>query len=412
MKILIVIETIDVNASSGAKGRIALIKAFKTLGYIPVVYHYSNTPQSLDGIECHHIKEHKWSMFYLLSRVHRLSIRWFNFDFGKYIDSWLGFSFGFFSDRNSIARQLKSVNINEFDMVWTLSQGSSFRTHAAVLQLTQFHAKWYAYVHDPYPHHLYPRPYNYVEYGFKKKRLFFAEVMQQCHKAVFPSMMLKNWMQSYYNSIDGKFLIIPHLINKTQVHAEEVPTYFDPSKFNLLHAGNLLDLRDPQVLIEAFQLFLKQVPNAKQDARLLFVGKTSRYHEKIIKAQQIYPEIISSNGSENFNVTLSMQQQTSVNIILEAQSEISPFLPGKFAHCVQADKPILLIGPYYSECKRLLGADYPLAFDFEQVDDIAKGINNLYRQWQQDAESLKLNRLDLEKYLSTYTLKEVLRQEL
>jgi hypothetical protein len=412
MRCLFLAETIDINASSGAKGRIALIYAFKSLGYQLVVYHYSNKAISLDGIECHHIKEHKWSVLYLLSRVHRLSIRWFNFDFGKYIDSWLGFSFGFFSDRNSMVRVLKKVDLTNVSMVWTLSQGSSFRTHAAVLQLPQLHPKWYAYVHDPYPHHLYPRPYNYVEYGFKKKRLFFAEVMKQCHKAVFPSMMLKNWMQSYYNNIDGKFLIIPHLINKTQPQNVDVPTYFDPSKFNLLHAGNLLDLRDPQVLIIAFQQFLARVPEAKQDARLLFVGNISRYHEKITKAQQVYPEIVSSNGSENFNVTLAMQQHASVNIILEAKSEISPFLPGKFAHCVQADKPILLVGPYYSECKRLLGNDYPFTYDFEEVDRITKGIKYLYSLWQQDPDSLKLDRPDLTTYLSEDTLKVVLMRAL
>lgn len=411
-KILVLVETIDINASSGAKGRLALIKAFKNLDYVPVVYHYSNTALSLDGIECHHIRENKWSIEYLLSRVHRLSIRWFNFDFGKYIDSWLGFSFGFFSDRNSIAKVLKKIAINDFDMVWTLSQGSSFRTHAAVLKLPQLHNKWYAYVHDPYPHHLYPRPYNYVEYGFKKKRLFFAKIMQQCHRAVFPSFMLKNWMQSYYNSIEGKFLIVPHLINKAQMEAVDVPAYFDPSMFNLLHAGNLLDLRDPQALITAFQQFLLQVPDARQDARLIFVGKLSRYHEKIARTRKTHPEVLASNGSENFKVSLAMQQQASVNIILEAQSEISPFLPGKFAHCVQADKPIMLIGPYYSECKRLLGNHYPFSYDFEEIDSIAEGIKRLYIQWKQDSGGLKLDRPDLYNYLSKHTLKEVLMRKL
>ena len=102
-----------------------------------------------------------------------------------------------------------------------------------------------------------------------------------------------------------------------------------------------------------------------------------------------------------------MQQETTVNVILEASSEISPFLPGKFAHCVAANKPILLISPYYSESKRLLGEDYPYKFEFGQIDELTEAIEKLYQLWK-NGKKVSLDRPDLESYLSENYLKEVL----
>jgi len=98
----------------------------------------------------------------------------------------------------------------------------------------------------------------------------------------------------------------------------------------------------------------------------------------------------------------------SVNIILEAKSEISPFLPGKFPYCIGADKPLILIGPYYSECRRLLGKNYKYCFDFDAVVPLSKAIEELYCKWKQSPKDLTLERPDLEKYLSAEHLKEIL----
>jgi hypothetical protein len=42
------------------------------------------------------------------------------------------------------------------------------------------------------------------------------------------------------------------------------PSYFDVSKFNVLHAGNLMKQRSPEGLIAGFQLFLLHYPKPKR----------------------------------------------------------------------------------------------------------------------------------------------------
>ena len=100
-----------------------------------------------------------------------------------------------------------------------------------------------------------------------------------------------------------------------------------------------------------------------------------------------------------------VQSNASVNVILESKSEISPFLPGKFPHCVMANKPILLLGPYYSESKRLLGEEYPYISESDNETLISEQLQSLYSNWK-EGKSQSLDRPDLEQYIGVSFLKE------
>lgn len=407
-KILVAVESLNVNDSSGTKGRVALILNMARAGYDLEVLHYSQKEIQLENIPCVWVKERKWGLMYLLSRAQRILYRWFKLNLGRKIDGLFGFSFGFFNDVKSLVRGIKKYNPDDYDMIWTFGKGTSFRPHAAVLRLPAWHSKWYAYVHDPYPQHLYPRPYNFIEAGYREKRLFFKEVSKCAKRMVFPSVLLKDWMMSYYTHIEGKWSIVPHQIADLTHEEVAFPEYFNPNKFNILHAGNLLNLRNPKPVVEAFMLFLKLHPEAEENASLIFLGKNSVFDAYLNQQKNHIPQLYSSDGYVQFEQVHKMQQHASVNVILEANSEISPFLPGKFAHCVAADTPILLVCPYYSECKRLLGPEYPYLYDFTEVEAIADGLAKLYYEWQDNGKSLSLNRPDLERYLSKDHLKEVI----
>jgi hypothetical protein len=162
--------------------------------------------------------------------------------------------------------------------------------------------------------------------------------------------------------------------------------------------------RSPEGLIQGFQLFLKNNPEAKENACLYLIGSSS-YHEKMLTTyQKNIPELFVCLNNKPFDEVQFLQDNASVNIILESKSEISPFLPGKFPHCVEANKPILALGPYYSETRRLLGADYPYWSEVDDVENIAKLIGKLYFNYIDEKENT-LNRLDLESYLSIAYLK-------
>jgi hypothetical protein len=409
MKILVVVDSIDIEDSSGSKANVALINNLDEAGFELLVYHYTLKNIHLKEVETVAIREIKWSLFYLLSRLQRVVSRNLNINLAPFFEKIFGFSFTFFNDTKSITKALKNESF-QADLVLTLSKGASFRSHYAVLKLHNLHEKWMAYVHDPYPFHFYPRPYNWVQAGYDKKEVFFKEVSLRAKYSAFPSELLKQWMSSYFPDFSETGVVIPHQNEKYEIQNITFPPYFDITKFNLLHAGNLMKQRSPEGLIEGFKMFLEQNPAAKNEARLTLLGNASYHKEMLENYKQNSPEIYIHIGNKPFDEVYHLQKNVSVNIILEAKGEISPFLPAKFPHCIQANKVILSLAPYYSEMRRLLGKDYKFWSEVDDIERSAVLIGELYESWKQNPNDLILNRKDLEEYISVDYLKIIINK--
>lgn len=406
-KIVVVVDSINIEDSSGSKANVALIQNLAEAGFEVLAYHYTLQNIQLKGVQCYAIPEIKYSPLYFLSRLQRVLARKLDWNLMPFLEKRFGFSFTFFNDTNSIVKALKKLKFQP-DLVMTLSKGASFRPHYALLKLPILHSKWMAYVHDPYPFHYYPRPYAWVEPGYGKKENFFRKVSEKAQYSAFPSQLLYEWMGSYYPDFLKTGLVIPHQNSKYKITNIANPVYFDATKFNVLHAGNLMKQRSPKGLIEGFKLFLEKNPEAKSESKLLLLGPAS-YHAKMLEFyKEECTELYIHNGSAPFNLVYHLQMKVAVNVILESKSEISPFLPAKFPHCVEANRTILSLAPYYSETRRLLGNEYPYWSEVDDVEKIAFLIGELYQLWKRNPYNLLLNRKDLEDYLSADYLKKII----
>lgn len=402
MKILVISESINVEDSSASKVNLALINNLIKSGFEVKVYHYSHKEILIPSISSILIKENKISIWYILSRIQSVIQKFFKINFNSTIESFLGFSFAHSSDTSSITKAIKADKDFSPDLVLTLSKGGSFRPHRALLKIPYLHSKWIAYIHDPYPFHYYPRPYNWVEKSYAKKQQFIEDVFSAAKYISYPSQLLMEWMESYFEVGKGKGFVIPHQIGDDCTHGT-LPDYFTESDFNLLHAGNLLKQRNPEFLIKAFLLFLEKNPEATAIAKLIFIGPYSQ-HDLLLGKYKNHANIIVRNTLDYNSVKL-LEGKASVNIILEAVSEISPFLPGKFPNLVVANRPILVLSPNYSEVKRLLGDDYPFWSEADNISEIQKLIEKLFFDYTNDEKKF-LNRPDLVEYCSEVGLKK------
>jgi glycosyltransferase involved in cell wall biosynthesis len=403
-KILIVADTLDQEKSSGAKGRIALIQGFIDQGYALKIWHYSRKDVLINGATVVSIPENKSSWSYIKAKAQILFQRITGRNINHWVESRRGFSYTHDYDVKSIQAAIQKESPEEYDYVIALSYASSFRAHKALLQLPQWYHKFLPYIHDPFPMHSYPRPYDWVEPGHQKKRDFFIALYKAAPAIIYPSKMLGDWMESYYPTGKNKAVTIPHLMVKSLKDTGVYPSYFDISKFNILHAGSLMSARNPIILLKAFVAFLEEFPEAKDSARLIMVSGPSIFHKEMTALSQEFPQIVLSPDKEAFAATYNMQQQAAVNIVLEAKGPASPFLPGKVPHCVAANKPILLLGPYYSETRRILGTDYPYWSEINDQERIKSLISELYQLWQLHHGQLLLNRPDLQEYLSSSSI--------
>ena len=408
-KIVFIAESIDVNDGSCTKCNVALIQNMAAIGHEIIVYHYTRRPVTLQNIVLRPIKEIKWSVNYVLSRSQSVFQRTFKIYLHTFFEKIFGYSFTVFNDVSSIKIAIKEVIKLNPDLIVTVSKGGSFRPHYAMLSFPEVHHNWLANIHDPYPFHLNPRPYNWVEPGYEKKEKWFGQISEKARFSSFPSQLLKEWMGSYFPNFLISGTVIPHQISEQKIIDQKLPNFFDASKFNLLHAGVLMKQRSPKGLLEAYALFLKNNTSALDDSCLLLLGPVYESHIYLLENySKEYSNIFIEPSYVPFDLMYKLQKQVSVNIIVESKSEISPFLPGKFPHCVEANKPILLLSPFYSETKRLLGNDYEFWAENDEVTKIASHIETLYKAWKKDKNLLQLNRKDLTDYCSKKHLKDVM----
>lgn len=406
--ITIVVDSIDCNAGSGAKANIALIDSLAAADYIVTVYHYTQKDIHLPSATCISIEEARWNIIFVLSRIQRILARLAGININPLIENLFGFSLTYLNDVKSIHKQLQQMKLPNIDLLITLSQGASFRPHCAVLKMPQLHSKWLAYIHDPYPFHFYPPPYEWIERGHLEKEKFFRAVSEKARYSGFPSELLKEWMGSFFSNFLSTGVIIPHQLGTSSVTTEKLPAYFKKDTFTILHAGSLMKQRDPSGLIKGYQQFLTTHPEATENSQLLLIGPAD-YHLKALQSfVHEIPSLILVNENVPFDAVIQMQNRACVNIILEAESGISPFLPGKFPHCVIANKPILSLAPLKSETKRLLGENYPYWSEQNDANTIATILGQLYSTWKNNPNALTLDRPDLVAYMGTAYLKKVI----
>ena len=382
MRILVLAETLDLKGSSAGKANYALIKSLLTAGFEITVYHYSYKEINLSGVEPILIQERKTDLNYWLSSGQRVLQRITKQNFSKSLEQGFGFSFTFFNDVNSMVSALKPLRVADYDIVLTLSKGASYRTHAALLKLPEWHTQWLAYIHDPYPFHWYPKPYDWLQPGSIQKEAFFKKVAQKAKWLGYPSQCLQDWMGTFDASFQTKGVVLPHQASEAGVVEKAFLEFFDLDQFNILHAGNLLKQRNPFPLIQAWNLFLAQRPETKVHAKLLLIGPGAYHEPELSKICSGTETIYRYSGSMDYEQVRLLEQQSAVNIVLEAAAEVSPFLPAKFPNLVQANRPVLHLGPKHSEVRRLLGENYPFVAEADDVNLIAFRLKELYDQWK------------------------------
>ncbi|MEH6659129.1 UDP-glycosyltransferase [Leeuwenhoekiella marinoflava] len=400
INILVVTDSINPEDSSGSKANVAFIKSLVASGYMVFVIHYTHIEIQIKGAKCTLAKERRTNLLYVLGGIQRIAQRNLGVNWSVFLENCFGFSFTFYNDIKSIVNKIKSLNVHDFDLVITLSKGESFRPHYGVLQVPEWHQKWLAYVHDPYPFQHYPKPYTFMPKGAKQKDAFFMRVAESCRFGGFPSLYLLLHMSQFYPEFAHKSILIPHQYDPN-VLGVSLPSFFNTAGFNLVHTGNLIDGRSPEGLLEGFNLFLERIEEAKADSFLYLVGPSSNY-KKLIGSFAHIPQLIT-HTSVSYAESLALQQAASVNLIIEASdTDFSPFLPAKMAHCVMVDKPILALSPKKSEVRRLLGESYPWQCEADESEQIAGILSELYLNWKNTkAESWQLNRPDLQNYFSS-----------
>ncbi|WP_194767999.1 hypothetical protein [Tamlana sp. I1] len=395
MNILVLAESLRINETSSGIVSSTFISALKKGGHnVTCLYEKFKKPLAicwLEGVELREITygihEKKALDFIPKLRAIPTFLDGYNRRFKNQIMSW--------------KHEIESTLLNSgIELIIVLGSGSSFLPHFAMLQV-KTKIPWIANFHDPYPMSLYPDPYrkkrNLI---YRKQEGYTKEIIRKATLVSFPSLLLKDLMQQSFPEIKNKSLILPHIgveLNNLPTNENDQLVILNKSKFNILHAGTLLGPRKIDSLFQAFEKFINSKTEIKENAVLTVLGKVAKEHSNIIKRNNLNYKIITERVS--YKRSLELTKQADISLIIEADAETSPFMPGKLADLIFLEKPILALTPLNSETLRVLGDNYPYTARTNDVDEI---YNQLLTMWNlRKVNKLKLvNKEALKYYVS------------
>ena len=193
--------------------------------------------------------------------------------------------------KNSINKVLST---NKIDLIVTLGSGAEFHPNYAMLKV-KTKITWLANFHDPYPFSVYPKPYKKKRtHLLKRQEVFTKRMICKANYVSFPSLYLKDLMQSTYGFSNDKSIILPHVglaLTKLPTKSIDDKISLSEGKFNLLHAGTLLGPRKVDALFNAFVKFINSDKEKKKFARLNVLGNVAKDNLEIISKHQLLKNI-------------------------------------------------------------------------------------------------------------------------
>ncbi len=281
-----------------------------------------------------------------------------------------------------------TIALEQPDLVFVRGAGAGFEPHLAMAGLDG-PVPWVANYHDPFPLSLYPEPYcrhPFLMSALQEK--WNARIIRAADWVSFPSDRLLRWtLRGKLARYRGKGVVIPHIVGETPMAAEyqaAANAQGKPGRFVILHAGSLLEPRQPWGLIEGFRRFAAKDPARCRQGELLFVGGVNRFH----KADPRWAEALRTPGVRfieervTYAHSLELARQAAVCVVLEADNAESPFFPAKLTDCLLCKKPVLALSPKESVVCNLLGAGYPYRCLPSDSARIAGVLEELWSLWQ------------------------------
>ena len=193
----------------------------------------------------------------------------------------------------------------------------------------------------------------------------------------FPCSRLGRYISSYLPSdISAKSCTVPHVL---------LPDHPMPAKerqpiFTVCYAGTLYGPRKPETFFRALSRFL----SGRGDVFCLkveFIGLENIEIGQMIRDYGL-GRTVSFQRAVGYEEMLVSLARADALLVIEADLSEGIFFPSKFVDYVQTGRPILAIGPKTGTLHDIL-SDHGggIHADVDDVDDILRAINTLYRAW-------------------------------
>lgn len=275
-----------------------------------------------------------------------------------------------------------SSYISKHQIDTIITTGPPHSVHLIGMQLkTQHHLQWYADFRDPWTDISYHKNLNLTHSAKQKHLKLERQVLNTSDHIIVTSSQTKK----LFSKITKHPISV---ITNGFDNENRSPVPLD-SEFSLTHIGSLLDQRNPMLLWEVLSELTEELPDFKSQFQLVLVGNVSAEIRATIESAGL-KSYLNLVGSVAHNEAVNYQSKTQVLLLIEANTrEASYIIPGKLFEYLNANRPIVALGPKQSDIPSILeDTNTGFYFDYENKSALKSHILTLYKRYKNNTLSV------------------------
>jgi glycosyltransferase involved in cell wall biosynthesis len=237
---------------------------------------------------------------------------------------------------------------------------------------------WCAYFSDPWPHHLYPAPYQFTVGPASRRRseILLDRILERAGSYLFPSERLRDHMLSGKREhFLKKALVAPHLTTRRA----EIRPPDSADVLKIRHSGFLMRERKIDPLFEGLRAFLARRPDAAERIAIEFAGRYTA--NGLPQAPADLCQVVRFHPYMNAEAIWDWLQDANIFLLVEAKMREGIFLPSKLADYLGGARPILALSPMKGVVADLLKEGGGIIVEPDDVNGIGLALERLYDLW-------------------------------
>ena len=283
-----------------------------------------------------------------------------------------------------------SSYISKHQIDTIITTGPPHSVHLIGMQLKVKHKlRWYADFRDPWTDISYHKNLNLTQNTQQKHFKLERQVLNTSDQIIVTSSQTKQ--------LFSKITQPPISVITNGFDDENVSSITLDSKFSLTHIGSIFDQRNPTLLWNVLSELIEEFPEFKANFQLVLVGNVSADIKASMDSAKL-TSFLKIVGSVTHNEAIMYQRKTQVLLLIEANTtEASYIIPGKLFEYINANRPILALGPKQSDIPSILkDTQTGKYFDYENETALKTHILELFENYK--TNTLSVASKDIERF--------------
>lgn len=288
----------------------------------------------------------------------------------------------------SVKRISKLLDQTNFDAIITTGPPHSLHRIGYCLKLKNPNLHWVADFRDPWVNIGYHKDLKLTPSSAEKHQQMEEEVLNLAdHITVTSPSTQKEFQQKTKKPV--------HLITNGFDDAE-IASELD-EHFSLAHIGTLMGERNPENLWQVLSELVKEDQHFKNNLELKFIGQVSQTIIDSLRKHELQKHATFLGYLPHKD---AQQQMFNAQVLLLIEKDLSQtrgIIPGKFFEYLQAQRPILGVGPQAWDVAKLITKHHAgSSFNYQDKDELKIQIETYFKAFMRG--KLKVSPLNIEIY--------------